>query len=355
MAAFRSCTIETGNDELSQPHPELQRACARIRSASPACWRPTRLRRWDASACAQLAPSRDRQWIERQQQLTEELRGYLRAGGRFDFHGLLDPTQLIDKSRIRGAVLELAEIRDLLLLADRAAEWREIALHPTANVAETLAGGARTFREHRRLHAAAALLRQQDSSRRHARRSRLAGAGAHSPRHRKAEALHPGIAARLSAAALRRRRRAGRAGHDSRRPLRHPGEGGAAPARAGRRPRSVVQRSDGLHRAAGDDRAEQRSGAPAGRRAGGDSSHPAGDDCAAGRARRRAAGSGGDAGRAGAAIRQGPLRRRLTTVSREAAGRTARGHDEPSENSSGHRRGCSCAAQRASSAAGAQR
>ncbi len=31
-------------------------------------------------------------WIERQQQLTEELRGYLRTGGSFDFHGLLDPT-----------------------------------------------------------------------------------------------------------------------------------------------------------------------------------------------------------------------------------------------------------------------
>jgi DNA mismatch repair protein MutS2 len=85
---------------------------------------------------SQLTPSGDRQWIERQQQLTEELRGYLRAGGRFDFHGLLDLTQLIDKSRIRGAALELTEIRDLLLVADRAAEWREIALHPTANISE---------------------------------------------------------------------------------------------------------------------------------------------------------------------------------------------------------------------------
>jgi|HubBroStandDraft_6_1064221.scaffolds.fasta_scaffold00687_2 DNA mismatch repair protein MutS2 len=79
---------------------------------------------------AGLAPSLDRQWIERQQRLTEELRGYLRNGGRFDFHGLLDPTPLINKSRIQGAALELTEIRDVLLLADRAAEWREIALHP---------------------------------------------------------------------------------------------------------------------------------------------------------------------------------------------------------------------------------
>src|SRR5271169_6896297 len=79
---------------------------------------------------AALAPSRDRKWIERQQQLTEELEGYLRNGGRFDFHGLLDPTALIHKSRIQGAALELTEIRDVLLLADRAAEWREIAVHP---------------------------------------------------------------------------------------------------------------------------------------------------------------------------------------------------------------------------------
>ena len=83
-----------------------------------------------------LMPSQDRSWIERQQQLTEELRGYLRTGGSFDFHGLLDPGLLIDKSRIRGAVLELGEIRDILLLADRAAEWREIALHPTVQVQE---------------------------------------------------------------------------------------------------------------------------------------------------------------------------------------------------------------------------
>src|SRR5271157_1699784 len=79
---------------------------------------------------ASLAPSRDRQWIERQQLLSEELRGFLRNGGRFDFHGLLDPAPLLNKSRIQGAALELTELRDVLLLADRAAEWREIALHP---------------------------------------------------------------------------------------------------------------------------------------------------------------------------------------------------------------------------------
>ena len=82
----------------------------------------------------QLAPSGDRDWIERQQRLTEELRGYLRGGGCFDFSGLLDPTELVNKARIAGAALEVAEIRDVLLVADRAAEWREIALHPPVEV-----------------------------------------------------------------------------------------------------------------------------------------------------------------------------------------------------------------------------
>ncbi|HZD30084.1 MAG TPA: endonuclease MutS2, partial [Candidatus Angelobacter sp.] len=84
---------------------------------------------------AALVPSGDRPWIERQQQLAEELRGYLQNGGRFDFHGLLDPTRLIQKARIQGAALDLTEIRDVLHLADRAAEWKEISLHPQAAIA----------------------------------------------------------------------------------------------------------------------------------------------------------------------------------------------------------------------------
>ena len=38
----------------------------------------------------------------------------------------------MDKSRIAGAALETAEIRDVVLVMDRAAEWREIALSPPA-------------------------------------------------------------------------------------------------------------------------------------------------------------------------------------------------------------------------------
>jgi DNA mismatch repair protein MutS2 len=79
---------------------------------------------------AQLVPSFDRAWIDHQQQLAAETRRFLTAGGRLEFSGLFDARQLLSKSKIRGAVLELEEIRDILLVADKAAEWREMALHP---------------------------------------------------------------------------------------------------------------------------------------------------------------------------------------------------------------------------------
>src|ERR1022692_422018 len=81
-----------------------------------------------------LAPSLDSAWIGEQQELAGELRAFGRVGGRFDFSGLLDITKLIEKSRIGGAVLETTDIRDVVLVVDRAAEWREIALHPPANM-----------------------------------------------------------------------------------------------------------------------------------------------------------------------------------------------------------------------------
>jgi len=81
---------------------------------------------------AALAPSTDRQWIENQQQLTSEIREFRRVGGRFDFAGLLDITKQVEKSRIAGAALETTDIRDVVLVVDRAAEWREIVLNPPA-------------------------------------------------------------------------------------------------------------------------------------------------------------------------------------------------------------------------------
>ena len=83
---------------------------------------------------AALAPSTDRDWIERQQELAGEIREFRRGGGRFDFAALIDIGLLVEKSRIAGAALETTEIRDVILVVDRAAEWREIALHPPANM-----------------------------------------------------------------------------------------------------------------------------------------------------------------------------------------------------------------------------
>ena len=81
---------------------------------------------------AALAPTADSSWITAQQELTAEVREFRRVGGRFDFSGLLAVERLVEKAGIAGAALETAEIRDVVLVVDRAAEWREIAFQPPA-------------------------------------------------------------------------------------------------------------------------------------------------------------------------------------------------------------------------------
>src|SRR6202163_1227299 len=100
---------------------------------------------------AELLPSLDRPWIETQQQLTNEIREYRRVGGRFEFAGLPEVRKLIEKSRIAGAALETTEIRDVVLVADRASEWHEIVRHPPAamrsawSAVEALSAGIQDF------------------------------------------------------------------------------------------------------------------------------------------------------------------------------------------------------------------
>src|SRR5260221_6635076 len=77
-----------------------------------------------------LAPSSDREWIARQQQLADETRRFLVAGGSFEFSGLFDAQTLLAKAKIAGAVLEINELRDVILVVDKSAEWREMAAHP---------------------------------------------------------------------------------------------------------------------------------------------------------------------------------------------------------------------------------
>jgi DNA mismatch repair protein MutS2 len=100
---------------------------------------------------ADLLPSLDRPWIETQQQLTAEIREYRRVGGRFEFAGLPEVKMLMEKSCIAGAALETGEIRDVVLVADRAAEWREIVRQPPAAMRSdwaavaALSGGIQDF------------------------------------------------------------------------------------------------------------------------------------------------------------------------------------------------------------------
>lgn len=81
---------------------------------------------------AALQASLDPSWIENQQSLTSEIREFRRVGGHFEFSGLPEVEKLVEKSRIAGATLETTEIRDVILLVDRAAEWREIVRQPPA-------------------------------------------------------------------------------------------------------------------------------------------------------------------------------------------------------------------------------
>jgi DNA mismatch repair protein MutS2 len=83
-----------------------------------------------AAAIEALRPTGDRVWIERQHRLTTEVRAFLRTGGGFGFDGITDISRPLSKARIPGAMIEAEEIRAILTVVERAASWREVALHP---------------------------------------------------------------------------------------------------------------------------------------------------------------------------------------------------------------------------------
>jgi DNA mismatch repair protein MutS2 len=80
-----------------------------------------------------LEPSSDLSWIETQQQRTQEMQAFYTGGGSFDFHGLFDPTDLLEKARIEGSALEALEILSLLNVVERVAAWRSI-IAPVGNL-----------------------------------------------------------------------------------------------------------------------------------------------------------------------------------------------------------------------------
>jgi DNA mismatch repair protein MutS2 len=86
------------------------------------------------TAIAALRPSSQTDWIIEQQQLTSEVRAFRRAGGRFDFSGLSEVRDIVENAGISGATLETGDIRAVLVLVGRGAEWREIALAPPAGI-----------------------------------------------------------------------------------------------------------------------------------------------------------------------------------------------------------------------------
>jgi DNA mismatch repair protein MutS2 len=77
-----------------------------------------------------LEPCADRTWIDGQQQRTGEVRDLLTGGGSFEFHGLFDPTDLLDQARLEGAALEAQEINALLTVVERVAAWRTLLISP---------------------------------------------------------------------------------------------------------------------------------------------------------------------------------------------------------------------------------
>jgi DNA mismatch repair protein MutS2 len=79
---------------------------------------------------SELVPSTDRAWVENQQTLISEIREFRRVGGNFDFAGLIEISSDLEKAKISGAALETTEIRDVILVVDRASEWRQITLSP---------------------------------------------------------------------------------------------------------------------------------------------------------------------------------------------------------------------------------
>jgi DNA mismatch repair protein MutS2 len=97
-----------------------------------------------------LEPCADQAWIETQQQRTGEIRDLLTGGGSFDFHGLFDPTERLEQSRIEGTALEALEINALLTVVERVAGWRALLISPTgrARAWPGIAGLSATLVEH---------------------------------------------------------------------------------------------------------------------------------------------------------------------------------------------------------------
>lgn len=98
-----------------------------------------------------LWPSRKLQWAAMEQQRVSEALYLLRGGFSLDFHGLIDPSALLERARMGGAVLEVDELRALAVLAGRFRAFQEWMLRlpndltpPFASDAKDGAPGSKT-------------------------------------------------------------------------------------------------------------------------------------------------------------------------------------------------------------------
>jgi DNA mismatch repair protein MutS2 len=82
-----------------------------------------------------LAPSADATWIDTQQQRNAEMQRLV-AGGSFDFRGIFDVNDLLDKARVDGSALEALDLRSLIVHAERVEAWRQTVLAPPDTVRE---------------------------------------------------------------------------------------------------------------------------------------------------------------------------------------------------------------------------
>jgi DNA mismatch repair protein MutS2 len=88
---------------------------------------------------AALAPSGDADWIDQQQQRNAEMQRLL-VGGSFDFHGIFDVSEMLDKARIDGAALEGLELRAIKAHAERVEDWRQRFTSPADSVRDQWPG-----------------------------------------------------------------------------------------------------------------------------------------------------------------------------------------------------------------------
>ena len=91
-------------------------------------------------AILDLKPSTDEVWIERQHQLTCEVRLALEEQVSIPLGGLFDPTQLAAKAQIAGAALEAAELQAVARLANDVASWQALLQSPPARLVGKLPG-----------------------------------------------------------------------------------------------------------------------------------------------------------------------------------------------------------------------